>query len=141
MSHFKRLNNEQQLPDPIEDEVAKITSPAIKELQKLINENRKLEDNLNKITTKIDRYLSYAQKQISESNAIVEKNNKILKEHEKKFEIYNKKLDQVEALFETTEITLSNVLLAIKQNEYLQAWYPEQNGYKEMKVVGKHPND
>jgi hypothetical protein len=32
-----------------------------------------------------------------------------------------------------------NVLLAIRQNEYLQAWYPAQQGYPEMKVVGSHP--
>lgn len=35
--------------------------------------------------------------------------------------------------------TLGNVLLAIRQNEYLQAYYPAQHGFKEMKVVGKHP--
>ena len=35
--------------------------------------------------------------------------------------------------------TLGNVLLAIRQNEYLQAHYPAQLGYPEMKVVGKHP--
>ena len=40
---------------------------------------------------------------------------------------------------ENTEETLLNVLLAIRQNEYLQAWYPEQQGYPEMKVVGQHP--
>lgn len=37
------------------------------------------------------------------------------------------------------EETLANVLLAIKQNEYLQAWYPAQHGYPDLKVTGKHP--
>jgi hypothetical protein len=37
------------------------------------------------------------------------------------------------------EDTLLNVLVAIRQNEALQAWYPPQQGYPEMKVVGSHP--
>lgn len=35
--------------------------------------------------------------------------------------------------------SLGNVLLAIRQNEYLQANYPAQHGFAEMKVVGQHP--
>lgn len=35
--------------------------------------------------------------------------------------------------------TLLNVLLAIRQNEYLQAWYPAQHGFSDMKVSGTHP--
>lgn len=35
--------------------------------------------------------------------------------------------------------TLLNVLVAIRQNEYLQAYYPEQKGYPEQKVAGVHP--
>lgn len=35
--------------------------------------------------------------------------------------------------------SLGNVLLAIRQNEYLQAHYPEQHGFKAMKVAGVHP--
>ena len=37
------------------------------------------------------------------------------------------------------EETLMNVLLAIRQNEYLQAHYPAQCGAKEMMVAGTHP--
>ena len=40
---------------------------------------------------------------------------------------------------ENVEETLANVLLAIKQNEYLQAWYPAQHDYPDLKVTGKHP--
>jgi hypothetical protein len=35
--------------------------------------------------------------------------------------------------------SLGNVLLAIRQNEYLQAYYPQQHGFKAMKVSGIHP--
>lgn len=47
-------------------------------------------------------------------------------------------LESVKKTNETVEETLLNVLLAIRQNEYLQAWYPAQNGRPEQKVVGKY---
>jgi len=34
--------------------------------------------------------------------------------------------------------TLCNVLMAIRQNEYLQAYYPSQNGLEDQHVVGKY---
>lgn len=37
------------------------------------------------------------------------------------------------------EDTMLNVLLAIRQNEYLQAYYPAQLGHPDIKVVGHHP--
>lgn len=40
---------------------------------------------------------------------------------------------------EAVEDTLLNVLLAIRQNEFLHAWYPAQGGHQEQKVVGSHP--
>lgn len=57
---------------------------------------------------------------------------KILKEH-RQF------LDKMASANEVVEDTLLNVLLAIRQNEYLQAWYPKQGPHPEMKVVGHHP--
>jgi F0F1-type ATP synthase delta subunit len=52
---------------------------------------------------------------------------------------YEKSLKAVSKTNENVEETLGNVLLAIRQNEYLQAWHPEQYGYPAMKVTGKHP--
>lgn len=52
---------------------------------------------------------------------------------------YEKALKAVTKSNENVEETLGNVLLAIRQNEYLQAWHPEQHGYPAMKVTGKHP--
>lgn len=51
----------------------------------------------------------------------------------------NKKLNMLQEQMEITEGTNTNILLAIRQNEYLQAWYPAQSGFKEMNVVGEHP--
>lgn len=48
-------------------------------------------------------------------------------------------LQDVKHTNENVEETLCNVLVAIRQNEYLQAWHPPQNGFPEMKVIGKHP--
>ena len=49
-------------------------------------------------------------------------------------------LAEIKKTCECVEDTLLNVLLAIRQNEYLQAYYPAQNGYNEMKVTGTHPS-
>ena len=51
----------------------------------------------------------------------------------------NSYLNTLEKSNANVEETLINVLLAIRQNEYLQAWYPAQKGYDEMNVSGRHP--
>jgi len=48
-------------------------------------------------------------------------------------------LGSVKNTNENAEEILGNVLLAIRQNEYLQAWYPAQSGFPEIKVSGIHP--
>lgn len=48
-------------------------------------------------------------------------------------------LDRICKLNEEVEATLCNVMLAIKQNSYLQAWYPEQQGFEEGLYSGVHP--
>ena len=52
---------------------------------------------------------------------------------------YEKSLKALKDTNENVEETLGNVLLAIRQNEYLKAWHPAQHEYPEMKVTGKHP--
>lgn len=52
---------------------------------------------------------------------------------------HEKFLDGIKHTNENVEEILGNVLLAIRQNEYLQAWYPPQQEHPEMKVVGIHP--
>lgn len=52
---------------------------------------------------------------------------------------YDKNIKKSQQIIETAEQTLCNVLLAIRQNEYLHAWYPAQGGEPEQKVVGRHP--
>lgn len=42
-------------------------------------------------------------------------------------------------LNEEIEATMCNIMLAIKQNSFLQAWYPEQQGIKEGHFAGPHP--
>lgn len=64
----------------------------------------------------------------------------------KSFALFEKKigkmiqtLEKIQENNEYMEETLRNVFLAIRQNEYLQAWYPAQQGHPQMKVVGPHP--
>lgn len=49
-------------------------------------------------------------------------------------------LKEISRINGNVDETLGNVLLAIRQNEYLQAYYPAQNGFPELKVVGCHPS-
>lgn len=48
-------------------------------------------------------------------------------------------LDRICKLNEQIEATICNVMLAIKQNSYLQAWYPEQQGIDAGRFAGAHP--
>lgn len=52
---------------------------------------------------------------------------------------FQKQIKEISEVNKCVDETLCNVLLAIRQNEYLQAWYPEQYGYPEQKVTGAHP--
>lgn len=61
-----------------------------------------------------------------------------LKENARIQQGWQRTLDRVIRICENVDETLCNVLLAIRQNEYLQAWYPAQLGQKEQKVVGKY---
>lgn len=69
----------------------------------------------------------------------IRKLDKLVVELKSSFLAHEKFLEKIEKSNENMDETLANVLLAIKQNEYLQAWYPKQSGFPEMKVVGKHP--
>lgn len=63
----------------------------------------------------------------------------LLKMVTEKFSHQNHVLDVTRKVTASCDDTLLNVLLAIRQNEYLQAYYPEQHGYAEMKLTGPHP--
>lgn len=87
----------------------------IKILKKDIsNLNKDMRVKLNKI----DSFVVEIRKAFKENNKIMLEMTKV-----------NKNVDE----------TLGNVFLAIRQNEYLQAWYPAQHGFPELKVTGTHP--
>jgi len=87
--------------------------------------------NLNKIRITFDIIERKFNKFIADSN----KANKLLVDSITKQE---KLLKSVANISDNAEQTLLNVLLAIRQNEYLQAWYPAQEGEPETYVVGHH---
>jgi hypothetical protein len=69
----------------------------------------------------------------------LEKFNKHLFEMRKLLQAQEKSLEENNRVTQNVDESLGNVLLAIRQNEYLQAYYPAQLGFPEMKVTGKHP--
>lgn len=58
---------------------------------------------------------------------------------ERRLDAHDQTLKRIERTNATVEETLLNVLGAIKQNEYLQMWYPAQKGVKAGKFTGPHP--
>lgn len=67
-----------------------------------------------------------------------EKEARTLEKIRVELRLHEETLREILKVSENADETLCNVLLAIRQNEYLQAWYPPQNGELEQKVVGKY---
>ncbi len=59
----------------------------------------------------------------------------------RRFKQQNEMMDALKTVTTSAEETLLNVLTAIRQTEFLQAWCPAQDGYKEMMIVGRHPSN
>lgn len=88
-----------------------------------------------------------------EMDKLAEEQNKFFKQHlrhvasadrsilllTKTLMSYEQELKKITRINETIEQTLQNVLVAIRQNEYLQAYYPAQCGLPAMNVIGTHP--
>lgn len=91
-------------------------------IKKSIDDNREFLDNWMKVNSEQKNSINTAIISLSLS----------LKKHEKT-------IKEIKEVHLTIEETLRNVLVAIRQNEYLQAYYPEQAGYPAMNVVGQHP--
>jgi len=96
------------------------------EIPELVNSLDKL------IQAEIEKHFTCLQEMTTQVQILYAKLQKALAGQEKALE---KMIDQNQI----TEETLCNVLLAIRQNEYLQAWYPDTCGFPEQKVVGQHP--
>jgi hypothetical protein len=66
------------------------------------------------------------------------KEKRLLTKVESVLRNHERLLEKMLEVNRSVDETLCNVLLAIRQNEYLQAWYPAQQGQPEQKVVGKY---
>lgn len=69
-------------------------------------------------------------------NRFIKDANKLLLGMHIKIDGFDKSMKKVIKTNEVVDETMCNVLLAIKQNEYLHAWYPPQQGQPEQKVAG-----
>lgn len=81
-------------------------------------------DECNMMSRKVDKELA--------------KIMQVMQEHERLLKAIQKENKVFLEMSESVDVTLSNVLLAIRQNSFLQAWYPEQFNRPEQKVVGKY---
>lgn len=80
-----------------------------------------------KLDVKLNRKLEFFFEKILKAIA---KTNIIVLDIKKENSDTRKIVEEGRVLNENVDATLCNVLLAIRQNEYLQAWYPEQTKFK-----------
>lgn len=78
-------------------------------------------------------------KLVSDVEEITKENQESILLIKKEISSYETKIREMAEIMTNVDETLGNVFLAIRQNEYLQAYYPEQLGYPTMKVAGTHP--
>ena len=102
--------------------VEKCVKDFTKKSNKTLSEMRRNYDRISKACEKI------AQENYTATKFMLEE-----------FKCYGELFKHMTSTIENIDETLGNVLLAIRQNEYLQAYYPAQHEYPDLKVVGKHP--
>jgi hypothetical protein len=103
---------------------------------------RKINVFINK-TEKARRMVGKSQRNVLQKareilSGMNKKEERILKKIEGIMKRHEGMLNQILTVNQCVDECLCNVLLAIRQNEFFQAWYPAQNGKKEQKVVGKY---
>lgn len=119
-------NNGKKQRQPVTDQrVKKNTFAEVKKINAIANRFLRQQKTFYKLHDKHLKFLKYSVEKIDEKIIELKKIQSFLTETKK--------------THESLEDTVLNILLAIRQNEYLQAWYPAQNGYDQMKVIGSHP--
>lgn len=83
-------------------------------------------------------FLKQGKRMYKEVSVFLRKANKLMLEAKKDQRKQEDFLSKIAYTNENVEETLCNVLLAIRQCEFLKAWYPAQQGQKEQYVVGKY---
>ena len=105
-------------------------------LMQKIKEHINSADKSRRLTAKAQKMvLQKARGLIAEMS---KKEERILEKVQARIDAHQEQLHQMLDVLRNVDETLCNVLFAIRQNEYLQAWYPAQGGVEEQKVVGKY---
>jgi hypothetical protein len=112
----------------------KITQKEI--LQDFIGRANKTIGRANKTIANMHRSFQHFQEA---NKKITEENQEAILHLQKEFLLHTELLKEITRINANVDESLGNVLLAIRQNEFLQAYYPAQLGYPEMKIVGTHP--
>lgn len=109
----------------LESEVLKIKDEITNNISQVKRDFKNINSEFKSMNSEIKKFIAESSNSIKNCTSSIQKHEKYLKD--------------LRTTNQNVEETLLNVLLAIRQNEYLQAWSPEQKGYPEMKVVGIHP--
>lgn len=124
---------------------AEINTPEekVKELYDFNELAKRIEANLNGVISKFAKALELIVTEqklfLKHHEVFVDESQKVFSEIKRILKNHDQRITKLTEINDNVDQTLTNVLFAIRQNEYLQAWYPAQSGYPEMKVVGTHP--
>lgn len=85
---------------------------------------------------KIDNFKSYLKNQL---DILIRKTKDHQKKVDKSLDNHQNRLTKIVSTMESIDEMMSLILVAIRQNEYLQAYYPAQHGHPAGKYAGLHP--
>jgi len=109
------------------------------ELIDLKEQIEKFKQQMRSEKAKFDAIFKRCEGMVQHVRKKIDSHDKTLLEVKKENIRHTQFLEKILKSHEILDKTVCNVLLAIRQNEYLQAWYPAQKGIQEMQVVGLHP--
>lgn len=94
-------------------------------------------DDVHKTMADCRRSMGHLKSEITKTSKDVAKQ---IEEVRNMLHSYSEILSESTRMNQSVDETLGSVLLAIKQNEYLQTYYPKQHGFEAGKYTGQHPS-
>ena len=106
-----------------------------------VQKAHRMMDDLNRRSTKLmgDMRRNFRELQDEMEKLSVE-NMKVIVHLNHELKNHTDQLTEITRINCNVDETLGNTLLAIRQNQFLQAYYPAQHGFSEMHVTGLHPS-
>lgn len=96
----------------------------------------KKKSEIQKTQERVERSIEKVNNQVNEMVVRVTRKSREL---QCEFADHKQFLSEIMRKMESIDEMMSCILVAVRQNEYLQTYYPAQHGFPEMKCGGIHP--